>query len=68
MAYLNDFMNSEKRKDFEIWAFGKSPIYFDIAAMNMWNEKHGEELFLKGEYSVPASLEQMIEIYEKSLA
>ncbi len=57
------FKDFEDQRAFESWAFGKTPIEYDIAMMHSWNSHHGELFYLTPKDSLPLSLKRMYNLY-----
>lgn len=55
----------EEQRDFEIWAFGKSPIEYDYGTMLTWNSRHGDLYFIRDDEEVKKSIDKMHEIYKE---
>lgn len=67
MSSSDTFKNLEHQKEFELWAFGHSPVSYEISLMHTWNSRHGDKYYALPDESVDASVRRMVEVYENSL-
>lgn len=61
------FKNVEYQRDFELWAFGYSPVSYGMSAMHAWNSRHGDSYYALPNECVDDSLKKMVEVYDKHL-
>jgi hypothetical protein len=59
------FKNLQDQQDFEIWAFGTTPMQYGEHALHTWNSRHGDKLWLTTDELIKHSLEKMHEVYVK---
>lgn len=57
------FKDFEDQKAFEKWAFGRTPIEYDIAMMHSWNSHHGNMLYVRESDSMRDSLNRMYNLF-----
>lgn len=62
------FRSYDDQKNFEKWAFGSTPIKYDVKAMHTWNSHHGDIYFLDEAEIIEISLKKMYELYENHVS
>jgi len=62
------FESYDDQKNFEMWAFGTTPVRYDIGAMHTWNSLHGDLCFLDEDEIIGISLKKMYELYENHMS
>lgn len=63
---MMQFKNHEDQQAFELWAFGKTGMDYDLPLMHTWNSKRGNKVWLKASDKVQDSLEKMYAHYLES--
>lgn len=61
------FSSYEEQKNFEIWAFGASPITYNITTMHAWNSHHGDEFYANPHDDIGDDLDTMFFLYKDYL-
>jgi hypothetical protein len=60
------FKNHEDQQAFELWAFGRTGVDYEIQLMHTWNSKHGNKVWITPSETIPLSLKKMYALYLES--
>jgi hypothetical protein len=60
------FKNHEDQQAFELWAFGRTGVDYEIPLMHSWNSKHGNKVWLLSSETIQESLKKMYALYLES--
>ncbi len=58
----------EEQREFERWAFGRSPVTYTNLMMHTWNSRHGDLYFAECHERTDESIREMNEIYKREKA
>ncbi len=58
------FKDFEDQQAFEVWAFGKTPMFYDERTVFCWNSRHGGSYFAQPNEVMLDSLQKMYKIYK----
>ena len=61
------FSNYTEQNEFELWAFGKSPVSYDLSLMHTWNSRHGAIVWLVRDEDIRDSLKKMIHAWREQI-
>lgn len=68
MSSSDTFKSVEYQREFELWAFGHSPVSYEISLMHTWNSRHGDKYHALPHENVDASIRKMVDHYENHLS
>ena len=61
------FSSYEEQRDFELWAFGRSPVTYDFSVLMSWNSRFGDKLYIHSNSQIKDSLLKMKNIWKNEL-
>jgi hypothetical protein len=61
------FEDYEDQRQFELFAFGKTHVKYDMTHMHIWNSLHGDKVWLRPSDNIDECLQKMYDHFMENI-